>query len=82
MGVGILCGIDGAGAKQPLHWFLGGKRFRHPPRNKCMGWFAQIVILKPFYPLEYCIRQYPIEGIALRYSRENKFFWAWASYVI
>ena len=25
-----------------VHWFLGGKGFRHPTKNECMGWFAQI----------------------------------------
>jgi hypothetical protein len=32
-----------AGVNQPVHWFLGGKGFRHPTRNKCMDRFAQIV---------------------------------------
>ena len=31
------------GANELVHWLLGGKGFRHPPRNECMGWFAQIV---------------------------------------
>ena len=31
-----------AGMNEPVHWFLGDKVFRHPTRNECMGWFAQI----------------------------------------
>ena len=29
--------LNPAGAKQPIHSFLGGKGLRHPIRNECMG---------------------------------------------
>ena len=31
------------GTKQHVHSFLGGKGFRHPTKDECMGWFAQIL---------------------------------------
>ena len=39
-----------AGARQPVHLFLGGKGLRHPTRNECMGWFAQISTNSSRYP--------------------------------